>query len=210
VVKIRKYFFLNIRMIEYVTCFCASSNRVDKYYLDAAYELGAILAQNRKTVIYGGGKVGLMGRLAQGVLDNNGQIIGVIPKFMQKYELGHDGITRLIEVDTMHQREEMMISRADCIVALPGGCGTFEELLQAITWRRLKIISAPVIIVNLKKYYNPLIQQLNKAVDENFMRAEHRQIWDVAETVPEVYDLIRAYDSNSRQIRIMDVQPNIT
>jgi uncharacterized protein (TIGR00730 family) len=151
-----------------------------------------------------------MGRLAQGVLDNKGQIIGVIPKFMQKYELGHNGITRLIEVDTMHQREEIMISRADCIVALPGGCGTFEELLQAITWKRLKIISAPIIVVNLKKYYNPLIQQLNKAVDENFMRTEHRQLWEVAESIPEVYDLIRAYDSNSRQIRIIDVQPNVT
>jgi uncharacterized protein (TIGR00730 family) len=197
-------------MIEYVTCFCASSNRVDKYYLDSAYELGEILARNHKTVIYGGGKVGLMGRLAQGVLDNKGQIIGVIPKFMQKYELGHNGITRLVEVDTMHQREEIMISRADCIVALPGGCGTFEELLQAITWKRLKIISAPIIIVNLKKYYNPLIQQLNKAVDENFMRTEHRQLWEVAESIPEVYDLIRAYDSNSRQIRIIDVQPNVT
>jgi len=197
-------------MIEYVTCFCASSNRVDKYYLDSAYKLGEILARNHKTVVYGGGKVGLMGRLAQGVLDNKGQIIGVIPKFMQKYELGHNGITRLIEVDTMHQREEIMISRADCIVALPGGCGTFEELLQAITWKRLKIISAPIIIVNLKKYYNPLIQQLNKAVDENFMRTEHRQLWEVAESIPEVYDLIRAYDSNSRQIRIIDVQPNVT
>jgi uncharacterized protein (TIGR00730 family) len=197
-------------MIEYVTCFCASSNRVDKYYLDSAYELGEILARNHKTVIYGGGKVGLMGRLAQGVLDNKGQIIGVIPKFMQKYELGHNGITRLIEVDTMHQREEIMITRADCIVALPGGCGTFEELLQAITWKRLKIISAPIIIVNLKKYYNPLIQQLNKAVDENFMRTEHRQLWEVAESITEVYDLIRAYDSNSRQIRIIDVQPNVT
>jgi conserved hypothetical protein, DprA/Smf-related, family 2 len=197
-------------MIEYVTCFCASSNRVDKYYLDSAYELGEILARNHKTVFYGGGKVGLMGRLAQGVLDNKGQIIGVIPKFMQKYELGHNGITRLIEVETMHQREEIMISRADCIVALPGGCGTFEELLQAITWKRLKIISAPIIIVNLKKYYNPLIQQLNKAVDENFMRTEHRQLWEVAESIPEVYDLIRAYDSNSRQIRIIDVQPNVT
>jgi len=197
-------------MIEFVTCFCASSNRVDKFYLDSAYELGEILARNHKTVVYGGGKVGLMGRLAQGVLDNKGQIIGVIPKFMQKYELGHNGITRLIEVDTMHQREEIMISRADCIVALPGGCGTFEELLQAITWKRLKIISAPIIIVNLKKYYNPLIQQLNKAVDENFMRTEHRQLWEVAESIPEVYDLIRAYDSNSRQIRIIDVQPNVT
>jgi uncharacterized protein (TIGR00730 family) len=197
-------------MIEYVTCFCASSNKVDKYYLDSAYELGEILARNNKTVVYGGGKVGLMGKLAQGVLDHQGQIIGVIPKFMQKYELGHNGVTKLIEVDSMHEREEIMIKKADCIVALPGGTGTLEELLQALTWKRLKIISAPIIIGNLKNYYSHLIQQLNKAVDENFMREEHRQLWNVANSVPEIFDLIRYYDAHSEQIRLFDVQPNVT
>lgn len=197
-------------MIEYITCFCASSNKVNKFYLDSAYELGVILARNHKTVIYGGGKVGLMGRLAQGVLDNNGQIIGVIPRFMQKYELGHNGITRLIEVETMHQREEIMLTRADCIIALPGGCGTFEELLQAITWKRLKLTSAPIIIANLKNYYNNLIKQLNKAVDENFMRVEHRKLWDVANSIPEIYNLIRSYEGNSEQMKLIDVQPNVT
>ncbi|MEJ5285950.1 MAG: hypothetical protein CH6_4027 [Candidatus Kapaibacterium sp.] len=197
-------------MIEYVTCFCASSNRVDKYYLESAYNLGSILARNSKTVIYGGGKVGLMGSLAQGVLDNGGKIIGVIPKFMQKYELGHNGITKLIEVNTIHEREELMINKADCIVALPGGTGTFEELLQALTWKRLKLIPTPIIIGNLKNYYNPLIQQLNKAVDENFMRNEHRKLWDVANTVEEIYDIIRYYDSHNEQIKLFDVQPNVT
>ncbi|ROL58397.1 TIGR00730 family Rossman fold protein [Bacteroidetes/Chlorobi group bacterium Naka2016] len=197
-------------MIEYVTCFCASSNRVDKYYLESAYNLGSILARNSKTVIYGGGKVGLMGSLAQGVLDNGGKIIGVIPKFMQKYELGHNGITKLIEVNTIHEREELMINKADCIVALPGGTGTFEELLQALTWKRLKLIPTPIIIGNLKNYYNPLIQQLNKAVDENFMRNEHRKLWNVANTVEEIYDIIRYYDSHNEQIKLFDIQPNVT
>lgn len=197
-------------MIEYLTCFCASSGRVERYYLDSAYELGSILARNNKTVIYGGGKVGLMGRLAQGVLDNGGKIIGIIPKFMQAYELGHNGITKLIEVQTMHEREELMINKADCIIALPGGCGTIEELLQAITWKRLNLISSPIIIGNLNNYYLPLIQQLNKAVDENFMRKEHLQIWEVANSIPEIYDIIRYYDSNNQQIRLFDVQPNVT
>ncbi len=197
-------------MIEYITCFCASSNKVDQYYLDSAYELGVILARNNKTVIYGGGRVGLMGRLAQGVLDNHGKIIGVIPKFMQRYELGHNGVTKLIEVQTMHEREEIMISKAECIVALPGGCGTFEELLQAITWKRLKLISTPIIIANLNNYYLPLIQQLEKAIDENFMRKEHSRLWDVANSVPEIYNIIRFYDSHNEQIRLFDVQPNVT
>lgn len=197
-------------MIEYVTCFCASSNKVGQSYLDSAYELGAILALNKKTVIYGGGKVGLMGRLAQGVLDNGGKIIGIIPKFMQKYELGHNGITKLIEVQTMHEREELMITKADCIIALPGGCGTIEELLQAITWKRLKIIPTPIIIGNINNYFSHLIQQLNKAVEENFMRQEHRQLWEVANSIPEIFNIIRYYDSNSEQIKLFDVQPNVT
>ncbi|MGC8748364.1 MAG: TIGR00730 family Rossman fold protein [Candidatus Kapaibacteriota bacterium] len=197
-------------MIEYVTCFCASSNKVNKFYLDSAYQLGAILARNKKTVVYGGGKVGLMGRLAQGVLDNNGKIIGVIPQFMQKYELGHNGITKLIEVKTMHEREEIMISKADCIIALPGGTGTLEELLQALTWKRLKIIPTPIIIGNLNNFYSPLIQQLNKAIDENFMRNEHRKLWEVANSVEEIYDIIRYYDSHNEQIKLFDVQPNVT
>lgn len=197
-------------MIEYISCFCASSDRVEQYYLDSAYELGVILARNNKTVIYGGGRVGLMGRLAQGVLDNKGKIIGVIPKFMQKHELGHNGVTKLIEVQTMHEREEIMITKAECIVALPGGCGTFEELLQSITWKRLRIISVPIIIANLKNYYLPLIKQLEKAVDENFMRKEHGRLWEVANSVAEIYDILRSYDSNDQQIRLFDVQSNVT
>ncbi len=197
-------------MLEYVTVFCASSNKVKQVYYQTAYNLGVILAKNKKTIIYGGGKIGLMGKLAEGALSENGQIIGIIPKFMQKFELGHNGITKLIEVDSMHEREEMMIKKGDCIIALPGGCGTFEELLQAITWKRLKIIVSPVIIVNIENYYSHLIQQLNLAVDENFMRPEHRKLWDVANSVEETYDLIRYYDANPNVLRLFDIQPNVT
>ncbi len=197
-------------MLEYVTVFCASSNKVKQVYYQTAYNLGVILAKNKKTIIYGGGKIGLMGKLAEGALSENGQIIGIIPKFMQKFELGHNGITKLIEVDSMHEREEMMIKKGDCIIALPGGCGTFEELLQAITWKRLKIIVSPIIIVNIENYYSHLIQQLNLAVDENFMRPEHRKLWDVANSVEETYDLIRYYDANPNVLRLFDIQPNVT
>lgn len=197
-------------MIEYVTVFCGSSNKVGHIYLKAATELGEILAQNGKTIVYGGGKAGLMGKLAEGALCKGGKIIGVIPKFMQKIELGHNGITRLIEVETMHQREETMIKKGDCIVALPGGCGTIEELLQSIAWKKLKLIYAPIIILNLNKFYSPLIEQLNRAVEQNFMRVEHGQLWEVATTPLEVYDLIRCYQSNANQLRLLDIEPQIT
>lgn len=197
-------------MIEYVTVFCGSGNKVETYYLKAATELGEILALNGKTVVYGGGKVGLMGKLAEGVLSKGGRIIGVIPKFMKKIELGHDGITRLVEVETMHQREETMLKKGDCIVALPGGCGTMEELLQAIAWKKLKLIFAPIIILNINNYYSPLIEQLNRAVEQNFMRREHRGLWDVATSPQETYDLVRYYEANVNQLSLLDIEPNVT
>lgn len=197
-------------MIEYITVFCASSNRVRKYFLDSAYELGRILAHNHFKVIYGGGKVGLMGKLAEGVISENGYIIGVIPKFMQKYELGHEGLSKLIQTETIHEREEIMMKKSNCIVALPGGCGTMEELLQSITWRRLGLISSPIIIANLKNYFSPLIEQLNRSVDEKFMKAEHRKLWLSASSIEEVFDLIRAERAKHYQLRFDEIQPNVT
>lgn len=197
-------------MIEYVTVFCASSNKVKKYFLDSAYEFGRVLAINYYKVIYGGGKVGLMGKLAEGVLSLNGQIIGVIPRFMQKYELGHNGLTKLIETDTLHEREEIMIRKANCIVALPGGCGTMEELLQSITWKRLGLTSVPIIIANLKNYFSPLIEQLNRSVEEKFMRPEHSKLWSVGYSIEEVFDLIRSERAKHYQLRFDEIQPNLT
>lgn len=188
-------------MIEYITVFCASSYSVKKYFLDSAYEFGKILAINHYKVIYGGGKVGLMGKLAEGVLSQNGQIIGIIPQFMQKYELGHNGLTKLIETNTLHEREEIMIRKANCIVALPGGCGTMEELLQSITWKRLGLTSVPIIIANLNHYFTPLIEQLNRSVEEKFMRFEHSKLWLVGNSIEEVFELIRSERVKHYQLR---------
>ncbi|MGQ9818631.1 MAG: LOG family protein [Candidatus Kapaibacteriales bacterium] len=197
-------------MIEFVTVFCASSNRIEKYFLNSAYELGKILAINNYKVIYGGGKVGLMGKLAEGVLSNKGQIIGVIPRFMQKFELVYNGLTKLIETETIHEREEIMIRKANCIVALPGGCGTMEELLQSITWKRLGLTSIPIIIANLKNYFSPLIEQLNRSVEQKFMRPEHSKLWLVGNSVEEVFDLIRSERAKHYQLRFDEIQPNLT
>lgn len=207
----RKYSFKFVAtMIEYVTVFCGSSSKVESVYLETAVELGELLALNGKTIVYGGGKVGLMGKLAEGVLSKGGKIIGVIPKFMKKIELGHNGITRLIEVETMHEREETMLKKGDCIVALPGGCGTMEELLQAIAWKKLKLIFAPIIILNINNYYSPLIEQLNRAVEQNFMRKEHRELWNVATSPQQTYDLVRYYDANVNQLSLLDIESDVT
>lgn len=197
-------------MIEYVTIFCASSNKVSKYFLDSSFQFGKMLAKNHFKVVYGGGKVGLMGKLAEGVLSENGYIIGVIPQFMQKYELGHNGLSLLIETKTLHEREEIMITKGDCIVALPGGCGTMEELLQSITWKRLGLITAPIIIANLRNYFSDLIAQLNRSIEEKFMRSEHRKLWLEAQSIEEVYDLIRFERAKHHQLRFDEIQPNVT
>ncbi|MCX7736510.1 MAG: TIGR00730 family Rossman fold protein [Candidatus Kapabacteria bacterium] len=173
-----------------VTVFCASSNRCDKFYLDEAEKLGEFLAKSGRTIFYGGGKVGLMGRLAGGSLKYNGKVIGIITEQLKNLELGNTEIAELRIVGTMHEREEALIMNADCIVALPGGCGTIEELMQAITWKRLGIIQTPVIIVNLRNFYDPLVKMLELTVKEKFMKEEYLDHWIVVNSIEECMNTI--------------------
>ncbi len=171
--------------MENVTVFCASSLKCDDFYLQQAALLGKLLAQSGKKIIYGGGKIGLMGQLADGALSENGRVKGVIPSFLQDLELGHNGLTELIEVDSLHQRESIMLLESDIIIALPGGIGTFSELLQAITWKRLWQIKSKIIIVNLNHYFDPLIEMLNKSVREKFLNEEFKELWLVVDSIEE-------------------------
>ncbi len=161
-----------------ICVYCASSDLVDFSYKEAASELGKILAKNGYEVIYGGGSIGLMGALADAVLAENGKITGVIPKFMMEREWGHRGVN-LIEVKDMHERKKMMLESSDCVIALAGGCGTFEEILEAITWRRLGLYTGPAFILNSHGFYNHLVAQLELAITEKFMSEEHRHLWQV-------------------------------
>ncbi len=177
-------------IIKNVTVFCASSNRCDKFYLDEAENFGELLANSGRTIFYGGGKVGLMGRLAAGSLKNNGYVIGIITEQLKNLELGNTEIAELRVVGTMHEREEALIMNADCIVALPGGCGTIEELMQAITWKRLGIIRTPLIIVNLRNFYDHLVKMLELTVKEKFMKEEYLDHWIVVNSIEECMNKI--------------------
>lgn len=159
--------------------YCASSDKVHHDYLNAADELAAVLVADNIEVVYGGGAKGLMGRLADGVIARGGAITGVIPEFMKVVEWDHPKVAQMHIVPDMHTRKRMFLEGIDAIIALPGGCGTFEELLEAITWKRLGLVTAPIVIVNTNGYYDPLIEMLDRAVRENFMRAEHAQMWTV-------------------------------
>lgn len=178
--------------ISSVCVYSASSTKIDAAYFDAARELGLLLAQNHIRLVNGAGKMGLMAAVADAALSNGGEVTGFIPHFMIEQGWHHTGLTELIEVDSMHQRKKKMADLSDAVIALPGGCGTLEELLEVITWKQLGLYLNPIVILNTKGYFNPLLEMLAQAVEENFMRVQHGAIWQVAETPQEAIRLIQS------------------
>ncbi|MFC1564117.1 TIGR00730 family Rossman fold protein [candidate division KSB1 bacterium] len=177
-------------MIEKVCVYCASSPKCDRSYFDAAEQLGKKLADSNKQIIYGGGKIGLMGALADSALANKGRVTGIIPEFMIEKEWLHEEITEVIVTENMHQRTYRMMTETDAFAVLPGGCGTFHEMLEAITWKRLGLHTKPVIILNMNGYFSPIIEQLEKSIEERFMRDIHGKMWAVAESVDEIMSIL--------------------
>ncbi len=173
-----------------VCVYSASSTKIDSVYFDAARELGTLLGQQHIRLINGAGNMGLMSAVADATLDAGGEVTGVIPHFMVEQGWHHTGLTKLVEVESMHERKKLMADLSDAIIALPGGCGTLEELLEAITWKQLGLYLNPIVILNTKGFFDPLLAMLQKAVDENFMRVQHGAIWHVAHTPQEAVDLI--------------------
>ena len=173
-----------------VCVYSASSTKIDPVYFDTAYELGTLLGQQHIRLINGAGNMGLMSAVSDAVLAAGGEVTGVIPRFMVEQGWHHTGLTRLVEVESMHERKKMMADLSDAVIALPGGCGTLEELLEVITWKQLGLYLNPVVILNVKGYFDPLLAMLQRAVEENFMRTQHGSIWHVAKTVREAVELV--------------------
>lgn len=173
------------KTIQSVCVYCASSTRIDPVYIDAAERLGALLGERGIRVINGAGSIGLMRIISDAVLENSGTVTGVIPRFMMQNGWGHSGLTELIEVETMHERKQIMADQADAVIALPGGCGTLEELLEIITWKQLGLYNGPIVILNINRYFDPLIEMLNRAIEEHFMHPGHASIWTVVDTPEE-------------------------
>ena len=184
-----------------VCVYCASSTQIDDKYFRAAEELGHLIAGHGLTLITGAGKLGLMNTIENAALEAGGKVTGVIPSFMVREGWHHEGLTELIETPSMHERKQTMANLSDGIIALPGGCGTMEELLEIITWKQLGLYVNPIVILNVDGFYDALLAQLEKAVEENFMRAIHADIWKVASTPVEAMELLLSTPKWDKNIR---------
>ena len=173
-----------------ICVFASSSSRIDNEYAVAAANLGKQLAQSDFSVVYGGGGIGLMGKLADAVIENRGRITGVIPSFMIEEGWDHSGLSEMIVTSDMGERKKRMFEMADAIVALPGGVGTLEELTEAMTLKQLGLFKGPIIILNTLNFYKSFIDFLGHMISGNFLRYEHKGMWEVAESVKEVMDIL--------------------
>lgn len=178
-----------------ICVFASSSSRIDSVYAAAAASLGKQLAQAKLNVVYGGGGIGLMGKLADAVIENGGTITGVIPSFMIEEGWDHSGLSEMIVTSDMGERKKQMFEMADAIVALPGGVGTLEELTEAMTLKQLGLYKGPIIILNTLNFYKSLIDFLGHMVSGNFLRYEHKGMWEVAESVKEVMAILARNES---------------
>jgi hypothetical protein len=173
-----------------ICIYCASSAKIDEIYFEATERLAKILVNSGVQVIYGGGGHGLMGKLADIVLAHGGQIKGIMPQFMNEVEWAHKKVTDFEFTNTMHERKAKFLENIDALIALPGGTGTLEELLEAITLKRLGQFTKPIIILNTNGYYDPLIQMLERCIEEKFLRPIHAEMWTFVHQPEEVMPAI--------------------
>lgn len=178
--------------LEKVCVYCASSKQSNPVYRDAARKLGEILAANSITTVYGGGAVGSMGALADGAISKGGRVVGIIPRFMVEMEWANNQISELIIVKNMAERKKKMIDGVDAVIALPGGTGTLEELIEAITWKRLGLYLNPIILMNTLGFFDPCVELLNKCVFEKFMDEKHKNMWSVVNEPDNVLSAIHS------------------
>ena len=184
-----------------VCVYCASSRRAHPDYRAAARSLGEVLARAGIGIIYGGGAVGSMGALADGALAAGGRVIGILPRFMAELEWGHKGLSELQLVEDLRTRKHMMLTLSQAAIALPGGSGTLEELLEAITLKRLGLYLNPIVLVNTRGFFSPLLTQLENAVEEHFMDTRHLMMWQVVATPEEVPAALASAPAWSAQAR---------
>ncbi len=193
------------------TVYAASSAYSPPEYMQAARQLGGLLAKAGWTLVYGGGSQGSMGAVADGALAAGGEVIGILPRFMADLEWGHPGLTHLELVEDMRERKHKLLAGSDAVVALPGGCGTLEELFEAITLKRLGLYFNPIVLLDTRGYWAPLTKFLDEQViGERFMNPGHRQMWQRVAAPGDVLPAILAtpaWHENARDYAIVRPDP---
>ncbi len=184
-----------------ITVYAASSGQVPEIYVRSACELGVLLAERGHCLVNGAGRTGLMGATSEACIAAGGEAVGVIPRFMIEQGWEHKGMSRLIVTEDMHSRKERMAELSDACIALPGGVGTLEELLEVITWKQLGLYLKPIVLLNVDGYFDALLAQLDKAVEERFMRKQHKEIWSVARTAAEAVALCESTPLWDKEVR---------
>ncbi|WP_448190697.1 LOG family protein [Azospirillum sp. sgz301742] len=170
-----------------VCVYCGSSSQVPDAYKNAAHGLGAGLAERGIRLVYGGGRVGLMGIVADAAIGNGGEVIGIIPEHIQAMEVEHTGLAELHVVDSMHTRKRMMVDRSEAFVVLPGGMGTLDETFEVLTWKQLRLHDKPIVIVDVDGYWQPLVGLIEHMIGAGFCKPANRSLFTVVSSVEEVF-----------------------
>jgi len=176
--------------IKSICVYCGSRNGVDPRHVEAARTLGTLMAQAGIELVYGGGRIGLMGVVADAVIAGGGKVCGIIPHHLQTVEVGHQGLTELHVVESMHIRKQMMFERSDAFVVLPGGIGTLDETFEMITWRQLRLHDRPVVVVDVAGYWQPYVRMIDHIIGQGFAGAEIRRLYDVVDSAEAVLPLL--------------------
>jgi len=184
-----------------VCVYCGSSSRVADVHKDAAHALGDGLARRDIQLVYGGGRVGLMGIMADAALAAGGSVVGIIPEHIQSAEVEHTGLTELVVVDSMHTRKRLMVDRSDAFVVLPGGFGTMDEAFEVLTWKQLRLHDKPIVIVDVDGYWRPLLGLVDHMVAQGFAQASHRALFSVVDEVDDVFNTLAHEPEPSLKIR---------
>ena len=178
-----------------VTVFCGSSLGTDEVFKEQAFALGQTLAMEKIGLVYGGANIGLMGAIADGALSKGGEVIGVLPYFLQEKEIAHTGLTSLVLVETMHERKTKMNDLSDGVIALPGGFGTLEEFFEMLTWAQLGLHKKPVAILNVGGFYDSLIALVQTMVDKGFLKKANQEMLLVSDNIKDLLNRMKNYSS---------------
>jgi uncharacterized protein (TIGR00730 family) len=172
--------------------YCGSSDRGRPSHHDAALRLGQIMAKHGIRLVYGGGRIGMMGRIADAVMEGGGEVIGIIPQFLEQVEVGHSGVSQLIVTDNMHDRKQKMAELSDAFLIMPGGLGTLDETFEMLTWKQLGLHEKPIIIADIEGYWRKLTELIDHMIGESYARPEHRELFKVIDSLDELLPALSA------------------